>query len=101
MNLVAKEFVAAQDPEDPGSLILSSLAGAAEELDAAVIVNPYDAEGVAEAIQRGANMPLGERQERYKSMLTQLQLNDISVWTERFLTALEAVRERATASPPA
>jgi len=97
MNLVAKEFVAAQNPEDPGALILSPLAGAAEELDAAVIVNPYDAEGVAEAIQRGANMPLGERQERYRSMLAQLQLNDISAWTERFLAALEAVRERDAA----
>lgn len=98
MNLVAKEFVAAQDPEDPGSLILSPLAGAAEELDAAIIVNPYDAEGVAEAIQRGANMPLAERQERHRAMLAQLQLNDISAWTERFLAALEAVRESETDS---
>jgi len=94
MNLVAKEFVAAQDPDDPGALILSYLAGAAEELDAAVIVNPYDTEGVAEAIQRAANMPLGERQERYRSMMGQLRLNDIGAWTDRFLTALEAVRAK-------
>jgi trehalose 6-phosphate synthase len=92
MNLVAKEFVAAQDPDDPGALILSSLAGAAEELDAAVIVNPYDTEGVAEAIQRAANMPLGERQERYRSMLNQLRSSDIEVWTDRFLTSLQAVQ---------
>ena len=92
MNLVAKEFVAAQNPDDPGVLILSSLAGAAEELDAAVIVNPYDKEGVAEAIQRAANMTLGERQERYRSMLNQLRSSDIEVWTDRFLTSLQAVR---------
>jgi trehalose 6-phosphate synthase len=92
MNLVAKEFVAAQNPDDPGVLILSSLAGAAEELDAAVIVNPYDKEGVAEAIQRAANMALGERQERYRSMLNQLRSSDIEVWTDRFLTSLQAVR---------
>jgi trehalose 6-phosphate synthase len=94
MNLVAKEFVAAQDPDDPGALILSSLAGAAEELDAAVIVNPYDIEGVAEAIQRAANMRLAERQERHRSMMGQLRLNDIGAWTDRFLGALEAVRQQ-------
>lgn len=96
MNLVAKEFIAAQDPDDPGALILSPLAGAAEELDAAVIVNPYDAEGVADAIQRGANMPLAERQDRHRSMLSQLRLNDIGTWTHRFLNSLEAVRQESS-----
>ena len=54
MNLVAKEYVAAQDPEDPGVLILSTFAGAAQELESAVMVNPYDVDGVAEAIHRAS-----------------------------------------------
>ena len=61
MNLVAKEYVAAQDPEDPGVLVLSRFAGAAAELSAALIVNPYDIESVAESLQRGLTMPLEER----------------------------------------
>ena len=69
MNLVAKEFVAAQDPADPGVLILSTLAGAARELVAAVMVNPYDSRGMAHAIQQAFNMPLAERRERHQAML--------------------------------
>ncbi len=61
MNLVAKEFVAAQDPDDPGVLVLSRFAGAARELQAALIVNPYDPEGVSIAIDRALAMPLPER----------------------------------------
>lgn len=89
MNLVAKEFVAAQDPEDPGVLVLSRFAGAADELDAALIVNPYDIEGVAEALQRGLTMPLEERLERYDSMMTVLRANDITNWREQFVNALK------------
>lgn len=91
MNLVAKEYVAAQDPEDPGVLVLSRFAGAADEMDAALIVNPYDVEGVAEALQRGLTMPLEERQERYEVLMTALRANDITAWRERFITALNAV----------
>ena len=73
MNLVAKEFVAAQDPADPGVLILSTLAGAARELTSAVMVNPYDSRGMAHAIQQAFNMPLAERRERHQAMLDVLR----------------------------
>ena len=68
MNLVAKEYVAAQDPDDPGVLVLSQFAGAARELDAALIVNPYDEAGVAAALDRGLAMR-DERRERHAAML--------------------------------
>ena len=67
MNLVAKEFVAAQDPDDPGVLVLSRFAGAAEQLREALMVNPYDTGGTAAAVQRGLRMPLGERIERHRA----------------------------------
>jgi hypothetical protein len=69
MNLVAKEYVAAQNPEDPGVLILSPFAGAAYELHAAVIANPYDPDAVAEALQTALGMPLEERRERWQAMM--------------------------------
>ncbi|MGC4030006.1 MAG: trehalose-6-phosphate synthase [Steroidobacteraceae bacterium] len=90
MNLVAKEFVAAQDPDDPGVLILSTLAGAARELAAAVQVNPYDLRGIAHAIQQAFNMPLAERRERHQAMMEVLTRNDIHAWHTRFLEALNA-----------
>ena len=65
MNLVAKEYVAAQDPADPGVLILSRFAGAAEELTEALIVNPFDAEEIADAMHQALAMPLAERLRRY------------------------------------
>ncbi len=68
MNLVAKEFVAAQDPADPGVLILSRFAGAADEMTDALIVNPYDADEIAEAMHRALTMSLGERQERHRAL---------------------------------
>ncbi|HRN61639.1 MAG TPA: alpha,alpha-trehalose-phosphate synthase (UDP-forming) [Luteimonas sp.] len=88
MNLVAKEYVAAQDPEDPGVLVLSMLAGAALELDAALLVNPYDLDGVADAIARGTTMPLAERRERWRAMIKPVADNDIHVWCQRFLDRL-------------
>ena len=88
MNLVAKEFVAAQDPEDPGVLVLSTLAGAAAELQDAVLVNPYDVDGVADGIQRALTMPLEERIERNNAMLEILSRNDITAWRRRFVAAL-------------
>jgi trehalose 6-phosphate synthase len=89
MNLVAKEFVAAQDATDPGVLILSTLAGAARELTAAVLVNPYDIRGVAHAIQAALTMPLPERRERYAAMLDVIQRNNIHTWSKRFVEALQ------------
>jgi trehalose 6-phosphate synthase len=89
MNLVAKEYVAAQNHEDPGVLILSRFAGAARELGAALLVNPYDPEGVAIAINRGLSMPLNERRQRHEQNYRVLVHNDITHWAERFLTKLE------------
>jgi trehalose 6-phosphate synthase len=89
MNLVAKEFVAAQNPDDPGVLILSRFAGAARECGAALLVNPYDSEGVAIAINRALAMPLEERQQRQAANYKVLVANDIGHWAERFLGQLE------------
>jgi len=95
MNLVAKEFVAAQDPADPGVLILSTLAGAARELTSAVMVNPYDSRGMAHAIQQAFNMPLAERRERHAAMLDVLKRNSISAWHTSFVDTLDSVMGRA------
>ena len=92
MNLVAKEFVAAQDPADPGVLVLSTLAGAAHELGSALLVNPYDARAMAHAIQQALNMPLGERRERHQSMIAALRRNCIHAWHTRFVGALGEIR---------
>jgi len=88
MNLVAKEFIAAQNPEDPGVLILSRFAGAARECKEALIVNPYDTEGVGNAIVRALTMPVRERQRRHEELFHVLCENDISRWADRFLTVL-------------
>jgi trehalose 6-phosphate synthase len=88
MNLVAKEFVAAQDGDDPGVLVLSTFAGAARELDAALLVNPYDLDGVADAIAAALDMPCDERRERWQSMMTLLQKHDITAWRRGFLAEL-------------
>ncbi|RKR06163.1 trehalose 6-phosphate synthase [Kushneria sinocarnis] len=90
MNLVAKEFIAAQDPEDPGVLVLSHLAGASRELaDGALLCNPFDIDGVAEVMERALSMPLEERRARWQSMMTVLRNNDIHQWSESFLAALD------------
>jgi trehalose 6-phosphate synthase len=94
MNLVAKEYVASQPADDPGVLILSCFAGAARELGGAVIVNPFDIEGMAEAILLGLNMPLGERKERWAAMMKVLERNDITAWRERFVRALSETEMR-------
>lgn len=88
MNLVAKEYVAAQDADNPGMLVLSGLAGAACELTDAVIVNPYDHDNVADSIATVLNMPLDERRERHAAMLEILRRNDITAWRTRFVDAL-------------
>ena len=93
MNLVAKEFVAAQDEEDPGVLILSRFAGAARELKDALLVNPYDVEGSADAIARGLSMPLEERQDRWRRMFAAISENDVFHWCDSFLADLNAVPE--------
>ncbi len=84
MNLVAKEYVAAQDPENPGVLVLSQFAGAARELDAALVVNPYDEVGVAAALDRGLAMRRDERRERHATMLQVMRRNSLDAWRDRF-----------------
>ncbi|MCH7958273.1 MAG: trehalose-6-phosphate synthase, partial [Proteobacteria bacterium] len=88
MNFVAKEYVAAQDARDPGVLVLSRFAGAARELDAALLVNPFDYDAVADAMARGIEMPLEERRERWASMMEKLRANTLSTWRDNFLKAL-------------
>src|SRR6202041_853077 len=78
MNLVAKEYVAAQDPDDPGVLILSRFAGAADEFHEALLVNPYDPDSVGAAIARAVGMPKNERKERHAALYSALLRNDIS-----------------------
>jgi trehalose 6-phosphate synthase len=92
MNLVAKEYVAAQDPDDPGVLILSRFAGAAAECQQALLVNPYDPESVAAAIAQALDMPLAERRKRHSTMLANLARNGSTVWSRHFLTSLGAAQ---------
>ncbi|HYK26238.1 MAG TPA: alpha,alpha-trehalose-phosphate synthase (UDP-forming) [Steroidobacteraceae bacterium] len=92
MNLVAKEFVAAQDADDPGVLILSPLAGAARELSGALLVNPYDKRGTALALQTALTMPLGERRRRHEQMLDAVRRHDIHNWYREFLRDLTGER---------
>ena len=88
MNLVAKEFVAAQDPEDPGMLVLSVHAGAARELDAALQVDPHDVAAVTSAMRRAVTTPLAERRERHQAMLRALRRHDLHRWHTSFLHRL-------------
>ncbi len=88
MNLVAKEYVAAQDETDPGVLVLSRFAGAAEDLVEALIVNPYDADEVANAMQQAIKMPIDERRERHQALLSRVRQHDVRNWRESFLGIL-------------
>jgi trehalose 6-phosphate synthase len=93
MNLVAKEYIAAQSEKAPGVLVLSRFAGAADELDGAVIVNPYDIEAVAEAMHLGLIMSLDERQDRWRRLFAQIQEHDIVAWRQSFVDALATAPE--------
>lgn len=88
MNLVAKEYLASQSAFDPGVLVLSRFAGAAEELDAALLVNPHDPDEIAHAFNTAATMPLSERQERWHAMMDTLRRNDVGHWARNFLETL-------------
>jgi len=91
MNLVAKEFVAAQDDTDPGVLILSQFAGAAEEMSEALIVNPHDPQGIAEAIKTALDMPLSERIERHSALFAHMKKHDLHHWSTTFLKRLLSI----------
>ncbi|KAI3592364.1 Alpha,alpha-trehalose-phosphate synthase (UDP-forming) [Cupriavidus sp. U2] len=88
MNLVAKEYIAAQDPDDPGVLVLSRFAGAAEQLKEALLVNPYDTRATAQAIQQALHMPLSERRARHQKLLERIRQQDVHWWSSEYLRAL-------------
>src|SRR3954465_13246048 len=89
MNLVAKEYVAAQNPTDPGVLVLSKFAGAANELDTALLVNPHDIDGMARAMATALSMPLVERRMRWEAMMEKLRKNTIRQWFASFVYTLQ------------
>ena len=88
MNLVAKEYIAAQDPDDPGVLVLSEFAGAAKELDHALLINPHEIDGVASALKVALEMAVEERRARHAPMLQYLIQNDIKNWADAYLSSL-------------
>ena len=101
MNLVAKEYVAAQNPADPGVLVLSKFAGAANELDTALLVNPHDIDGMARTIATALSMPLTERRMRWEAMMAKLRSRTIQQWFADFIDALQETRaDRPVAEPP-
>jgi trehalose 6-phosphate synthase len=90
MNLVAKEYVAAQDPADPGVLVLSRFAGAARQMTDALIVNPYAPEELADALAAALAMPLRERVRRWETLMAGVMRDDVRAWRDRFVGALES-----------
>jgi trehalose 6-phosphate synthase len=99
MNLVAKEFVAAQDPADPGVLVLSRFAGAAEQMKEALLVNPYDTEGTAAAIHLALQMPLEERRIRHQALMQTIRRHDVHWWCDSFLATLAQARAEESGTP--
>jgi trehalose 6-phosphate synthase len=97
MNLVAKEFVAAQPPEDPGVLILSRFAGAARQLKEAILINPSSPEEVAEALKQALSMEKPERIRRWSALNENVQREDVAAWRDSFVGALQGAGERRTA----
>jgi trehalose 6-phosphate synthase len=95
MNLVAKEYVAAQNPSDPGVLVLSEFAGAARELDTAVLVNPHDIDGMAQKISKALGMAVEERRERWSAMIGKLRSTSVQSWFADFIAELADVRRTA------
>ena len=99
MNLVAKEFVAMQDEADPGVLVLSRFAGAAEQMREALLVNPYDVPATSQAILRALQMPLEERRERHAALLAGIRRDDVHAWRRNFLAVLGAVEQDPLPAP--
>jgi trehalose 6-phosphate synthase len=92
MNLVAKEYVAAQDPLDPGVLVLSQFAGAAEEMEEALLVNPYDIDEMSRRLHQALTMPKNERRRRHEALREKVVRNDAKAWLASFLDALNPSR---------
>lgn len=99
MNLVAKEYVAAQDPADPGVLVLSRFAGAADELSGALLVNPYDIEGMADTFDQALRMPLDERVARWEENMAKVETRTIHAWCDSFLADLAKAGELLVGDP--
>lgn len=98
MNLTAKEYVASQDPLDPGVLVLSKFAGAAEELQDAILINPYCVEEIGDALATALSMPVSERQKRHRLLHATIAKRDTLVWAREFLSQLE--KSAAHGQPP-
>jgi trehalose 6-phosphate synthase len=98
MNLVAKEYVAAQSPGDPGVLVLSRFAGAARQMQDAVIINPYSREEVSEGLKIAVSMSLDERIDRWKSLMRGIEASNVKVWRDSFVAELRACRDAGAAS---
>jgi trehalose 6-phosphate synthase len=101
MNLVAKEYVAAQNPADPGVLVLSKFAGASNELETALLVNPHDIDGMARTIALALSMPLTERRIRWEAMMAKLHAGTIQQWFADFVDALQETRSVKAVIAPA
>jgi len=97
MNLVAKEFVAAQNPDDPGVLILSRFAGAARQLRQALLVNPNSPEEIADALKRALAMDKAERIRRWSALFETVQREDVTAWRDAFVGALAEAKQRRAA----
>ena len=93
MNLVVKEYVAAQEANDPGAVVLSRFCGAADSMKDAILVNPYDIEATAAAIYRALNMSNRERVRRWRSMIADVQTQTAEAWSEAFLGDLDEICE--------
>ncbi len=100
MNLVAKEYVAAQNPRDPGVLILSQFAGAAAQMKEALIVNPFSREEMSEALHQALSMKLPERIRRWEALIEGVRRDDITAWRDSFVKALREARGGAAPSGP-
>jgi len=91
MNLVAKEYIAAQDPEDPGVLVLSMFAGAAQQMQDALMVNPYSPDDLAHNIAIALDMPLEERKARYEKLIVTVREDNVLRWTDNFISDMKAL----------
>jgi len=100
MNLVAKEYIAAQDPADPGVLILSRFAGAAHQLKDAILINPYSKDEVSDAIAAALAMPLAERMRRWEGLIDSVRRDDVMWWRRAFVEALAGEQAVPLAQEP-
>ena len=95
MNLVAKEFVAAQSEKDPGVVVLSRFCGAADSMNEALIINPYDVEETANAVYQALRMPDGERRRRWWALIGGVRAFTARDWSSAFLSDLQQVQSPA------